>query len=91
MANLVLLLLGVDYLRKRARGLYIIGGLLCITGVTLFIDALDNAEGEIDTLRKEVGDEDLTAGARRGRGHGQGGIPKMASTPPNVRRPTLRG
>ncbi|WP_244300586.1 HdeD family acid-resistance protein, partial [Achromobacter aegrifaciens] len=43
MANLVLLLLGVDYLRKRARGLYVIGGLLFITGVTLFIDALDNA------------------------------------------------
>lgn len=43
MANLVLLLLGVDYLRKRARGLYIIGSLLFIAGVTLFIDALDNA------------------------------------------------
>ncbi|APX74967.1 DUF308 domain-containing protein [Achromobacter insolitus] len=43
MANLVLLLLGVDYLRKRARALYVIGGLLLLIGVTLFIDALDNA------------------------------------------------
>ncbi|MBO1012097.1 DUF308 domain-containing protein [Achromobacter sp. SD115] len=43
MGNLVLLLLGVEYLRKRARALYVIGGLLLLIGVTLFIDALDNA------------------------------------------------
>jgi len=43
MGNLVLLLLGVEYLRKRARALYVIGGLLLLIGVTLFVDALDNA------------------------------------------------
>ncbi|MGB3431402.1 HdeD family acid-resistance protein [Achromobacter sp.] len=43
MGNLVLLLLGVEYLRKRARTLFIVGGIFLAIGVGLFIDALDNA------------------------------------------------
>lgn len=43
MGHLVLLLLGVDYLRKRARALVVCGWLFLLAGVVLFIDALDNA------------------------------------------------
>jgi len=43
MSHLVLLLLGVDYLHKRARTLAIIGWLVLAAGVTIFIDALDGA------------------------------------------------
>jgi hypothetical protein len=41
MGNLVLLLLGVEYLRKRARGLAIGGAIFLIAGIVVFIDALD--------------------------------------------------
>ena len=41
MGNLVLLLLGVDYLRKRALGLAVAGWLLLVAGAVVFIDALD--------------------------------------------------
>lgn len=43
MLRLVLLLLGVDYLRERWRGLRIIGWIWSIAGVAIFIDALDDA------------------------------------------------
>ncbi|CAM5182586.1 hypothetical protein CDEF62S_01757 [Castellaniella defragrans] len=43
MANLILLLLGVDYLHKRARALSITAWLLAIAGVVIFVDALDGA------------------------------------------------
>ncbi|WP_251863033.1 DUF308 domain-containing protein [Achromobacter sp. Marseille-Q4962] len=43
MGKLVLLLLGVDYLRKRARALYAAGGFFLLAGVVVFIDALDGA------------------------------------------------
>jgi uncharacterized membrane protein HdeD (DUF308 family) len=43
MASLVLLLLGVDYLRERARALVITGSIFLVAGVVVFIDALDNA------------------------------------------------
>ena len=43
MFRLVLLLLGVDYLRDRWRGLLVIGCLWLIAGVFIFIDALDGA------------------------------------------------
>ena len=43
MVQLVLLLLGVDYLRKRWRTLFVVGLLWLLMGVGVFIDALDNA------------------------------------------------
>lgn len=43
MSHLVLLLLGVDYLHKRARALMIGGWLMLAAGAFVFIDALDNA------------------------------------------------
>jgi uncharacterized membrane protein HdeD (DUF308 family) len=43
MGSLVLLLLGVGYLRKRARALAITGSLFLLAGIVVFIDALDNA------------------------------------------------
>jgi len=43
MSHLVLLLLGVDYLRKRARALVLAGALLLVAGVAVVIDALDSA------------------------------------------------
>jgi uncharacterized membrane protein HdeD (DUF308 family) len=43
MANLILLLLGVDYLNKRARALSVIAWLLAIAGAVIFVDALDGA------------------------------------------------
>ncbi len=43
MGHLVLLLLGVEYMRKRARALMIIGWIFLIAGIVVFIDALDNA------------------------------------------------
>ena len=43
MLRLVLLLLGVDYLRERWRGLRIIGWIWAVAGVVIFVDALDNA------------------------------------------------
>jgi uncharacterized membrane protein HdeD (DUF308 family) len=43
MGNLVLSLLGVDYLRQRARTLVICGWIFVISGIAVFIDALDNA------------------------------------------------
>jgi uncharacterized membrane protein HdeD (DUF308 family) len=43
MLRLVLLLLGVDYLRERWRGLRVIGWIWAIAGVAIFIDALDSA------------------------------------------------
>lgn len=42
MGNLLLLLLGVDYLRKRARTLLIVGCLVLGAGIFVFVDALDN-------------------------------------------------
>jgi uncharacterized membrane protein HdeD (DUF308 family) len=41
MANLILLLLGVDYLHKRARTLAITAWLLAMAGAVIFVDALD--------------------------------------------------
>ncbi len=41
--RLVLLLLGVDYLRDRWRGLRVIGWIWAVAGVAIFIDALDGA------------------------------------------------
>ncbi|SMG53993.1 HdeD family acid-resistance protein [Paraburkholderia susongensis] len=43
MVRLVLLLLGVDYLRRRARAIFVIGIIWLIAGVVVFVDALDNA------------------------------------------------
>lgn len=43
MGNLVLLLLGVDSLKHRARALVVIGAIFLLAGVVLVIDALDNA------------------------------------------------
>ncbi|ACA93603.1 DUF308 domain-containing protein [Burkholderia cenocepacia] len=43
MVRLVLLLLGVDYLRKRGRAIFWIGVLWVIAGLVVFIDALDGA------------------------------------------------
>ncbi len=43
MGHLVLLLLGVDYLRKRARALAVAGWLFLVAGIAVFVDALDNA------------------------------------------------
>jgi len=43
MAQLILILLGVDYLRKRWRALAIAGAVFLIAGVVVFIDALDGA------------------------------------------------
>lgn len=43
MVQLVMLLLGVDYLRKRWRTLFVVGLIWLVTGVGLFLDALDNA------------------------------------------------
>lgn len=43
MSHLVLLLLGVDYLHKRARALMIGGWLMLAAGAFVFLDALDNA------------------------------------------------
>jgi uncharacterized membrane protein HdeD (DUF308 family) len=43
MGTLVLLLLGVDYLRARARALVITGSIFLVAGIVVFIDALDNA------------------------------------------------
>lgn len=43
MVRLILLLLGVDYLRKRACAILVVGILWLIAGVVVFIDALDDA------------------------------------------------
>lgn len=43
MPQLVLLLLGVPYLRKRWRALFVAGVVFLLAGVFVFIDALDNA------------------------------------------------
>ncbi|UNK30061.1 DUF308 domain-containing protein [Serratia plymuthica] len=43
MVQLVMILLGVDYLRNRWRGLMITGWLGVLAGLIVFIDALDNA------------------------------------------------
>ena len=43
MVRLVMILLGVDYLRTRWRPLLTAGGISVIVGVFIFIDALDNA------------------------------------------------
>ncbi|MDF3834562.1 DUF308 domain-containing protein [Cupriavidus basilensis] len=43
MVRLVMLLLGVDYLRKRARAIFWIGVFWMVAGLVVFIDALDNA------------------------------------------------
>ena len=43
MVQLVMLLLGVEYLRKRWRMLFLVGALWLLIGVGLFIDALDSA------------------------------------------------
>jgi uncharacterized membrane protein HdeD (DUF308 family) len=43
MVRLVLLLLGVDYLRQRSRALMTLGAIWIVAGVFVFIDALDNA------------------------------------------------
>jgi uncharacterized membrane protein HdeD (DUF308 family) len=43
MTNLILLLLGVDYLRKRAQAFVIVGWIFLLAGIVVFIDALDNA------------------------------------------------
>lgn len=43
MVRLILLLLGVDYLRKRWRVLRVLGWFWLLAGVVIFIDALDNA------------------------------------------------
>ncbi|WP_020202352.1 MULTISPECIES: HdeD family acid-resistance protein [Cupriavidus] len=43
MVRLMLLLLGVDYLRKRARAILAIGILWLVAGIVVFIDALDGA------------------------------------------------
>jgi uncharacterized membrane protein HdeD (DUF308 family) len=43
MVRLVMILLGVDYLRTRWRSLQIVGWVSLLLGVVVFIDALDNA------------------------------------------------
>lgn len=43
MPQLVLLLLGVPYLRKRWKGLFAAGLFFLVAGIFVFIDALDNA------------------------------------------------
>ncbi|GGP22736.1 HdeD family acid-resistance protein [Silvimonas iriomotensis] len=43
MVRLMLLLLGVEYLRKRWRALRLVGWLWLLAGIVIFIDALDNA------------------------------------------------
>lgn len=43
MPSLVLLLLGVEYLRKRAAALAALGWIFIISGILVFVDALDNA------------------------------------------------
>lgn len=43
MVRLVLLLLGVDYLRKRSTSLMLLGLLWLISGIVIFVDALDGA------------------------------------------------
>ncbi|MDK3024008.1 DUF308 domain-containing protein [Cupriavidus taiwanensis] len=43
MARLVMILLGVDYLRTRWRGLLWLGCASVLLGIVLFVDALDNA------------------------------------------------
>ena len=43
MVRLVMLLLGVDYLRKRAKGIVWIGIVWVIAGLVVFVDALDGA------------------------------------------------
>jgi uncharacterized membrane protein HdeD (DUF308 family) len=43
MIRLVLLLLGVEYLRKRWRSILLIGLIWLLAGLVIFIDALDNA------------------------------------------------
>lgn len=43
MPQLVLLLLGVPYLRKRWKGLFAAGLFFLVAGIAVFIDALDNA------------------------------------------------
>jgi len=45
MVKLMMILLGVDYLRNRWRGLMVTGWLLLLTGIGVFIDALDGALG----------------------------------------------
>ncbi|ASL43053.1 hypothetical protein bAD24_I06165 [Burkholderia sp. AD24] len=43
MVRLVMILLGVDYLRTRWRALQLIGGVSLLLGVVVFVDALDGA------------------------------------------------
>jgi uncharacterized membrane protein HdeD (DUF308 family) len=43
MVRLVMILLGVDYLRTRWRSLQIVGWVSLVLGVVIFVDALDNA------------------------------------------------
>lgn len=43
MGSLILILLGVDYLQKRARVVAVLGWLFVLCGAFVFIDALDNA------------------------------------------------
>ncbi|AOJ07796.1 HdeD family acid-resistance protein [Burkholderia mayonis] len=43
MIRLVMLLLGVEYLRERARAIVVIGAIWLVAGLVVFIDALDNA------------------------------------------------
>ena len=43
MSSLVLLLLGVEYLRKRATILLVLGVLFLLSGIVIFVDALDSA------------------------------------------------
>jgi uncharacterized membrane protein HdeD (DUF308 family) len=43
MVRLVMILLGVDYLRTRWRSLQIVGWISLVLGVVVFVDALDNA------------------------------------------------
>ena len=43
MVRLVLLLLGIEYLRTRWRGLTVLGWVWVVAGVVIFVDALDGA------------------------------------------------
>ncbi|WP_419688920.1 HdeD family acid-resistance protein [Burkholderia theae] len=43
MVRLILLLLGIEYLRTRWRGLTVLGWLWVVAGVVIFVDALDGA------------------------------------------------
>jgi uncharacterized membrane protein HdeD (DUF308 family) len=45
MVKLIMILLGVDYLRNRWRSLMVAGWLLFVAGIAVFIDALDGALG----------------------------------------------